>query len=144
VVACSPPQPPNRLAPTFDTRYPVMPYRPDHHQDAHFRVLRLLEQDPQRTQREIAAALGISLGHTNFLLKALLAQGYLKLGTFQRGGQQLDKLAYRLTPAGLRHRLASTRAYLARKTQEYQALQAELASLHAELGEAATDVPAPD
>jgi UDP-N-acetyl-2-amino-2-deoxyglucuronate dehydrogenase len=61
-----------------------MPYRPDHHQDAHFRVLRLLEQDPQRTQREIAAALGISLGQTNFLLKALLAQGYLKLGTFQR------------------------------------------------------------
>ena len=106
--------------------------------------MRLLEQNPQRTQREIAAALGISLGHTNFLLKALLAQGYLKLGTFQRGGQQLDKLAYRLTPAGLRHRLASTRAYLARKTQEYQALQAELASLHAELGEAATDVPAPD
>ena len=118
-----------------------MPYRPDHSQDAHFRVLRLLEQNPQLTQREIAAALGISLGQTNFLLKALLAQGYLKLGTFQRGDHKLDKLAYLLTPAGLRHRLASTRVYLARKTQEYQALQAELASLHAELGEAAPDVP---
>ncbi|MFZ1536642.1 MAG: MarR family EPS-associated transcriptional regulator [Chromatiaceae bacterium] len=110
------------------------PHRPDHQQDAHFRVLRLLEQNPHRSQREIAAALGISLGQTNFLLKALLAKGYLELGDFQRGGQKLDKLAYLLTPVGLHQRLAMTRAYLERKTQEYQALQAELASLRAELG----------
>ncbi len=40
------------------------------------------------------------------------------------------------------HRLASTRAYLARNTQEYQAMQAELASLRAELGEAVPAGPA--
>ena len=69
------------------------------------------------------------------MFKALLAKGYVKLGHFQRGDQKLKKLAYLLTSEGLHQRLSLTRAYLERKTQEYEALHAELASLRAELGE---------
>ena len=42
------------------------------HQDTHLKVLRLLEANPQMSQRDLAAALGVSLGKTNFCLKALL------------------------------------------------------------------------
>ena len=109
--------------------------RPEHNESIRFRALRLLEQRPELTQRQLAEALGVSVGHTNHLLKALLAKGYVKLGNFQRGDQKLKKLAYLLTPEGIHHRLSLTRAYLERKTREYEALHAELASLRAELGE---------
>ena len=115
--------------------------RPEHHADTHYRVLRLLEQQPDLTQRQLAEELGISLGHTNFLLKALLAKGHVKLGNFQRGDQKLKKLAYLLTPEGIHQRLSMTRAYLERKTREYEALHAELASLRAELGEGPPPLP---
>ena len=49
------------------------------HQDTHLKVLRLLEANPQMSQRELAAALGVSLGKTNFCLKALLDKGLLKM-----------------------------------------------------------------
>ena len=42
-------------------------------------MLRLLEANPQMSQRELAAALGVSLGKTNFCLKALLDKGLLKM-----------------------------------------------------------------
>ena len=94
---------------------------------------------PQRTQREIAAALGISLGQTNFLLMAPARPRLPQARHLPARRTKARQTRLPAHPAGLRHRLASTRAYLARKTQEYQALQAELASLNAELGEAAPD-----
>ena len=107
--------------------------RPEHNESLRYRALRLLEHSPHLTQRELARELGVSVGKVNFLLKALADKGYLVLGNFQRGDQKLKKLAYLLTPEGLHHRLSLTRGYLERKTKEYHALHAELASLRAEL-----------
>lgn len=42
-------------------------------------------------QRELADALGVSLGKTNYCLKALLAKGMLKMHNFQSSQR---KLAY--------------------------------------------------
>jgi len=109
--------------------------RPEHNETLRYRTLHLLEHSPHLTQRALARELGISVGKANFLLKALAEKGYLNLGNFQRGDQKFKKLAYLLTPEGIQHRLAMTRTYLERKTREYEALQAELASLRAELGE---------
>ncbi len=75
------------------------------------------------------------------MLKVLAGKGYLVLGSFQRGGQKLKKLAFLLTPEGIHHRRFLTRGYLEGKTKEYHALHAELASLRAEL-EAAGHPPA--
>ena len=105
----------------------------EHNESLRYRALRLLEHSPHLTQRELARELGVGVGKVNFLLKALAEKGYLVLGNFQRGDQKLKKLAYLLTPEGLQHRLALTRGYLERKTRQYEALQAELASLRAEL-----------
>ena len=105
----------------------------EHNETLRYRALRLLEHSPHLTQRELARELGVSVGKVNFLLKALAEKGYLVLGNFQRGDQKLKKLAYLLTPEGIHHRLSLTRGYLERKTRQYEALHAELASLRAEL-----------
>ena len=105
----------------------------EHNESLRYRALRLLEHSPHLTQRELARELGVSVGKVNFLLKALAEKGYLVLGNFQRGDQKLKKLAYLLTPEGIHHRLSLTRGYLERKTRQYEALHAELASLRAEL-----------
>ena len=109
--------------------------RPEHNETIRFRALRLLEHQPHLTQRQLAQELGISVGKVNFLLKALAEKGLIKFSNFQHGDDKLNKLAYLLTPEGLQHRLSLTRAYLERKTRQYEALQAELASLRAEVGE---------
>lgn len=102
---------------------------------ARFQILRLLEQRPELTQRELAGELKISLGKVNYLLNALVEKGLVKIGNFQRGGDKLNKIAYLLTPEGLHRRTAMTRAYLERKTVEYRALKAELEELRAEIRE---------
>ena len=116
--------------------------RPEHNETIRYRALRLLEQDPHLSQRQLARELGISVGKVNFLLKGLAEKGLVKFSSYQQGDDKLKKLAYLLTPEGLQHRLSLTRAYLERKTRQYEALQAELASLRAEVGEAGPP-PAP-
>ena len=52
--------------------------------DVHFRVLNLLEEEPELTQRELAKKLGISLGGVNYCLKALIDIGHIKAGNFSK------------------------------------------------------------
>jgi len=55
-------------------------------EDAHLKVLRLLEKNPQMTQRELAQSLGVSLGKANFCIQALLQKGLIKLPIFKAVG----------------------------------------------------------
>jgi EPS-associated MarR family transcriptional regulator len=118
-----------------------MHLKTQHRDDTHFRVLRHLEENPHLSQRELADALGVSLGKVNYLLNALVEKGLVKIGAFRRSGDKLNKIAYLLTPAGLRNRAALTRSYLDRKTREYEALKAELKELHAEIESHAATEP---
>ena len=99
-------------------------------------ILRIVEAEPEISQRQLAERLGVSLGKANYLLKALLNKGHIKAGNFMRAGNKLN-YAYLLTPEGITAKLQLTRAYIARKEQEYIALQAELATMRAELGQQA-------
>ncbi len=101
------------------------------HQDTHLKVLRLLQANPHMNQRELAAALGVSLGKTNFCLRALLDKGLLKAQNFHNSKRKLA-YAYLLTPAGLAEKAALTRRFLARKVQEFELLKAEIESLRRE------------
>ena len=65
------------------------------HQETHLQVLRLLETNPQLSQRELAAALGVSLGKTNFCLRALLDKGLVKVQNFQNNKQNDPGRYYR-------------------------------------------------
>jgi len=102
------------------------------HQDTHLKVLRLLEANPQMNQRDLAAALGVSLGKTNYCLKALLEKGLLKVQNFQSSKRKLA-YAYLLTPAGVSEKAALTARFLKRKIVEYEQLKAEIKSLQLEV-----------
>ncbi|QJD30673.1 MarR family EPS-associated transcriptional regulator [Methylococcus geothermalis] len=101
-------------------------------EQAQLRILKILAESPSISQRLLSEQVGISLGKTNYLLKALLEKGLVKAGNFRRSDNKLGYL-YLLTPQGIEQKLSLTRAYLARKEAEYEALRAEIAALHIEL-----------
>ena len=107
------------------------------HQETHLKVLRLLEVNPQMNQRDLAAALGVSLGKTNFCLKALLEKGLLKVQNFQSNKRKLA-YAYFLTPAGIAEKTTLAGRFLKRKIDEYELLRAEIETLQQEAGVSVT------
>jgi MarR family transcriptional regulator, temperature-dependent positive regulator of motility len=96
--------------------------------DVHFRVLHLLEEEPNLTQRELAEMLGISLGGVNYCLKSLIDIGHIKVGNFKKN---VDKSVYLylLTPKGISEKAQLTAGFLKRKMAEYQALKQEIESV---------------
>ena len=96
--------------------------------------MRLLQQRPDLSQRELSEALGLSLGKTHYVLHSLLDRGLVKAGNFRRSGNKLA-YAYMLPPTGLREKLRLTRAFLQRKEAEFEQLQHTIAALKSELVE---------
>ena len=94
-------------------------------------VLRLLDASPSRSQREVAHELGTSLGKANYLLKALLDKGFVKVQNFRNSSNKRG-YAYLLTPDGVAAKAELTRDFLARKIEEYDALRIEIEQLRAE------------
>lgn len=101
---------------------------------ARLAVLRLLEERPELTQRELSQALGLSLGKAHYVLHSLVDKGLIKAGNFRRSNDKLA-YAYLLTPAGLREKIRLTRAFLTRKEAEFEQLQRIIAALRNELAE---------
>jgi len=93
-----------------------------------YRILKLLEANPQASQREIARELGISLGKVNYCLKALIERGWVKANNFRRNEQKRAYL-YLLTPKGIEAKARVTIRFLKQKMGEYESLQRELAEL---------------
>ncbi len=106
----------------------------DARDDAAVELLRLIEAHPDYSQRQLARALGVSLGKTHYLLKALLAKGWVKAQNFRRSDRKLGYL-YVLTPSGIRKRLDLTQAFLARKEREFVRLRTQIAALRKDLAE---------
>lgn len=94
--------------------------------------MRLLQENPHMSQRELARAVGISAGGAHYLLKSLVEKGFVKLGNFSKSAEK-GRYVYILTPAGLAEKSRTTRAFLERKMVEYEALRAEIAELEAEV-----------
>ena len=95
-------------------------------------VLRALEAEPEVTQRELASRIDLSLGRTNYVLKALIEKGLVKVENFSQSPNKLGYV-YLLTPEGIAEKLALTRRFLVRKYAEYDAIKDEIAELEAEL-----------
>ena len=110
------------------------------YQEAHFRVLRLLEGNPQMNQRDLAAAAGVSLGKTNYCINALLDKGLIKVQNFKSNKRKLA-YAYLLTPSGMAEKAALTSRFLRRKTEEYRLLKAEIELLKRENIESKGNAP---
>lgn len=103
-------------------------------EDTHFRLLRILQDNPEMSQRELAQAVGVSVGGIHYVLSALIDKGFVKLGNFT-AAEDKRRYAYILTRKGLAEKAALTRRFLARKMREYDALKAEIEALSAEIGD---------
>ena len=100
-------------------------------EDTYFRVMRLLEENPDLTQRELAENLGISVGGLNYCLKALMEKGLVKMKNFANSKNKFGYV-YVLTPTGMAEKAAITQRFLKRKMEEYEALKAEIQALKSE------------
>jgi EPS-associated MarR family transcriptional regulator len=94
----------------------------------HFRVLRILQENPDITQRELAQRLGMSVSGLNYCLKALIAKGWVKVQNFKESKNKFGYV-YLLTPSGIAHRVSITGQFLRYKMREYEVISAEIEAL---------------
>ena len=95
-------------------------------------LLKLLHAEPQMSQRDLAQAMGVSLGKANYCLNALMEKGLVKLERF-RANPDKRQYAYLLTPAGMKEKTRITMAFLRNKVAEYEALEKEIEQLRGDL-----------
>ena len=100
-----------------------------------YKILRLLEENPALSQRDLADRLGVSLGKANYCLQALIRLGMVKARNF-RNNRNRAAYIYVLTPRGLSAKARSATRFLQIKMAEYEALQREIAALKREQVEA--------
>lgn len=98
------------------------------------KAMRLLQEDPEISQRQLASAMGISVGATNYCLRALVEKGWVKLENFQKNPNKLGYL-YLLTPTGINAKATLAAEFLKRKLVEYEELTEEIEALRHEVGE---------
>lgn len=101
-------------------------------EETRFRLLRILHDKPETSQRDLARAVGMSVGGLNYALKTLIEKGFIEIGDFTSA---IDKrrLAYILTQKGLEERAGLTKQFLVRKMEESEALRAEIEALSTEI-----------
>ena len=103
-------------------------------EEIEYKALKLLEANPELSQRQLSSGLGVSLGKAHYVLKSLIAIGWVKLDNFGRSNNKLG-YAYVLTPAGIAEKAKITVRFLRRKQREYTKLQLEIEALQSELEE---------
>jgi len=96
-----------------------------------FQAIRLIESQPSVTQRQLASALGVSVGRANYCVRALVEKGLVKMRNY-RNSENKSAYLYLLTPRGLRSKGALARRFLERKVHEYDALALEIDRLRRE------------
>jgi len=99
--------------------------------ETRYRLLRVLEANPQASQRDLALELGISVGKVNYCLNALIGKGLLKARNFKNNRNKRAYMYY-LTPRGLEEKARVTVRFFRQRLAEYEALSAEIEGLRRE------------
>jgi EPS-associated MarR family transcriptional regulator len=100
--------------------------------------MRILQETPELTQRELAERLGMSVGGLNYCLNALIDKGLVKRHNFSNINNKF-KYVYLLTPFGIEEKAALTSRFCNRKMEEYEALKLEIEALKSEVGAPSQD-----
>ena len=103
-----------------------------HKSDTEYIILKILKDNPKMTQRQMASELGLSLGKTNYVVRAVIDKGWVKLSNFKRSDNKLGYI-YLLTPEGLSEKAILAQNFLKRKSEEYNRLKKEIEILKNEL-----------
>lgn len=101
--------------------------------EVHYKLMRLIEANPEISQRDVARQLSISLGKVNYCLRALIKKGWIKVTNFTNS-QNKAAYMYLITPRGLEQKALLTVRFLHAKMQEYEALRLEIRQMRREAG----------
>lgn len=96
-----------------------------------YHLLKLLENDPNLSQRAISQEMGISLGKVNYCLHALIDKGIIKAKNFYKNKNKAA-YTYYLTPKGLEEKGKITFRFLQAKISEYEKLKTEIEEIRKE------------
>ena len=88
----------------------------------HIDLLHSIEKDGKASQRQIAKNSGLSIGKVNYIIKALIDIGFIKINNFSNSNRKLE-YAYILTPKGIQEKTAITKNFIIKKQQEYDKLK---------------------
>lgn len=100
-------------------------------EEMRYQVMRLLEANPELSQRDVARALGISLGKVNYCVQALVRKGWIKATNFKNSHHKAAYM-YLLTPRGLEEKGRLTMQFLGIKMREYEKLRVEIDEMRRE------------
>src|ERR1700722_3430171 len=100
--------------------------------EVRYSLLRLLEANPEMSQRDVARQLGMSLGKVNYCVQALVERGLLKATNF-KNSQRKSAYMYYLTPRGIEEKALVTARFLQQKVREYEELRADIARIREEV-----------
>ncbi len=93
-----------------------------------YRLFKLISDKPEISQRELASELGLSLGKTNYCLKAVIARGLVKVDNFRRSDNK-RAYAYLLTPKGIEEKARVTVLFFRYVEREYESLKREVENI---------------
>jgi len=96
--------------------------------ETHLKLLKLLQEEPELTQREMNQKMGVSLGKINFCISALSQKGMIKVERFKKAKNK-SVYIYRLTPKGFDELARLTLSFLKLKIQEYDKIKQEIKAL---------------
>lgn len=97
-----------------------------------YELLRILEGRPDISQRELSRELGVSLGKTNYCLKALIEKGLIKAKNF-RNSDNKSAYLYLLTPRGIEEKGRTAVRFLRDRLEEFDKLSQEIERLRSEV-----------
>ena len=97
-------------------------------EEIQLRLLRLLEKNPDLTQRGMTRGIGISLGKVNYCLSELTTQGFIRVERFKNAKNKAAYI-YHLTPNGIEAIGKLTFNFLKKKIREYDDLKEEIKNL---------------
>ena len=117
--------------------------RKENQEDVRFRVIRLINENPEISTRQIAKKVGISNGAAFYIINALIDKGFVKLENFLSNPRK-GQYAYLLTPKGIREKSLLTYYFLERKRQEFEELGTEIKTLEEEVGLNNDSITTPD
>ena len=87
----------------------------------HLDLMHHIQEDSKISQREISKNTGISLGKVNYILKALIDIGFIKIQNFNQSSKKIDYM-YILTSKGIKQKTKITKQFIIKKKQEYDKL----------------------
>ena len=97
-------------------------------EETHYHLLKLIQENPDITQRQLAEMMGVSVGKVNYCIKALVAVGHIKLNNFKQSKNKLGYM-YVLTPKALKEKAQITMLFLQQKQNQYERLKREIEEL---------------